>query len=189
MFAVDNSTASERKLVHRVKWRSDRKAADELFGRYYKEIYAYVYRQCGERELAMDLTQDIFIAAFRGLSSFDDRKARFRTWIYHVAANKVTDYYRSKQHKVDLMEIPLEEQETEMIDEGDVINQLITRDRVAGIMEIVSGYENIWVQIFQKKCFEEKTFAQIAADLNISENTAKTRYYTMIKRLRKEMKE
>jgi RNA polymerase sigma-70 factor (ECF subfamily) len=87
------------------------------------------------------------------------------------------------------MEIPLEEQETEMIDEGDVINQLITRDRVAGIMEIVSGYENIWVQIFQKKCFEEKTFAQIAADLNISENTAKTRYYTMIKRLRKEMKE
>jgi RNA polymerase sigma-70 factor (ECF subfamily) len=186
---VDESTASERKLVRKIKKRNDRKAADELFSRYYKEIYAYVYKQCGERELAMDLTQDIFIAAFQGLHSFDERKSGFRTWLYHVAANKVTDYYRSRWHKFCLMQISIDEYDGEIANEQDVLKCLITKERVKAIMEIVAGYDLVWVQIFQKKCFEDKTFALIAAELGISENTVKTRYYIIIKRLRKELEE
>lgn len=188
MSADENST-DERKLIRRIKKRGDRKAADELCRRYYKEIYAYVYKQCGDRELAMDLTQDIFVAVFQGLHSFDERKSGFRTWLYHVAANKVTDYYRSRRHKLGLMETPIDQYDSEAADKHDMLNSLITKERIKNIMEIVSGYELIWVQIFQKKCFEDKTFAQISAELKITENTVKTRYYTIIKRLRKELKE
>jgi RNA polymerase sigma-70 factor (ECF subfamily) len=137
----------------------------------------------------MDLTQDIFVAVFRGLYSFDERKSGFRTWLYHVAANKVTDYYRSRRHKQSLLQIPISGYEDEIVDEHDVLVNLITKERIKSIMEIISGCELIWVQIFQKKCFEDKTFVQIAEELGISENTVKTRYYAIIKRLRKELAE
>ena len=41
--------------------KQDKEAANTLISYYYKEIYAYVYRQTGNEELAKDLTQDIFI--------------------------------------------------------------------------------------------------------------------------------
>lgn len=174
---------TDQKLVRLIKHGSQ-KAADELFDRYYREIYAYIYRQCGERELAMDLTQDTFVAAFRGMYGFDGRKAEFRTWLYHIAANKVTDYYRSRRYHQHIIEQPLDEME--YAEDYDILKGLEERERVRQIMELVSGYEPAWAQIFQKKCFEEKTFAEIAIELDISENTVKTRYYTIIRRLRKE---
>lgn len=177
---------SDDKLIQKIKLYHSRKAADELFERYYREIYAYVFRQCGERELSMDLTQDIFIAAFQGLYSFDSRKAVFRTWLYRVASNKVTDHYRSRSFREKQREIPIEELSSDIPYDEDVLEKLVRKEHIAHIMEIVSCYELVWVRIFQMKCFEDRTFAEIAEALGISENTAKTRYYTIIKRLRKE---
>lgn len=52
---------TEQKLIKRIKKKQDKEAANTLISYYYKEIYAYVYRQTGNEELAKDLTQDIFI--------------------------------------------------------------------------------------------------------------------------------
>ena len=177
---------SDDKLIRNIKHHSDRKAADELFERYYREIYAYVFRQCGERELAMDLTQDIFMAVFQGIYGFDRKKAIFRTWLYHVASNKITDFYRSRRHREHLKELPLDDIDVDVSDDSDILVQLAEKETVQEIMKIVSVYELAWIHIFQMKCFEERTFSDIAATLNIPENTVKSRYYAIVKRLRKE---
>lgn len=49
----------EQKLIKRIKKKQDKEAANALISYYYKEVYAYVYRQTGNEELAKDLTQDI----------------------------------------------------------------------------------------------------------------------------------
>lgn len=178
--------SGDKHLIRRVK-RGNQKAADELFEQYYKEIYAYIYKQCGERELAMDLTQDTFVAAFRGLQGYDERKAKFRTWIYRIAANKIADYYRSKQYYQHITQLSLDEQVIDLSDDSDILESLVKREMIKQIMKIVSGYDLVWVHIFQMKIFEDMTFAQIGDELRISENTVKTRYYAMIKRIRKEL--
>ena len=71
--------------------RRSRQAAERLVERYYNEIYVFVYRQTGHKEDAMDLTQSIFLAILRALSTYDPKKAAFRTWLYRIAANKVID--------------------------------------------------------------------------------------------------
>ena len=83
---------TDNQLIRRIKKKQDKKAADELIRRYYREIYAFTYRQTGERELALDLTQEIFITVLQGIYAFDEKKAGFRTWAYRVAANRITDY-------------------------------------------------------------------------------------------------
>lgn len=180
--------SSDKHLIRRIGHGS-RKAADELFGRYYKEIYAYIYKQCGERELAMDLTQDTFVAAFRGAQGYDEKKSGFRTWLYHIAANKVADYYRSKQYHQRISEQPLDDVTSEISDDTDILEILAQRELIRQIMELAAGFEPVWVRIFQMKIFEEKTFAEIGTELELSENTVKTRYYSMIKKIRKELSE
>lgn len=56
----------ERKLIRNIKYRQDREAANELISHYYQEIFAYAFRQTGDQELAMDLTQEIFFVCFAG---------------------------------------------------------------------------------------------------------------------------
>lgn len=181
---------SDNQLIRKVKRAGDRRAADELLKRYYREIYAFAYRQVSNQELAMDLTQDIFLAVLQGLISFDERKAKFRTWLYTVASNKITDYFRSKYHRQHVLEQELceWEQSTDMFcfDE-DVLRQIYGKELISRSMAIIVEYGNEWVRIFQMKLFLEETFEEIARQLHLSENTVKSRYYAMIKRLRKEL--
>jgi len=184
---------SDNQLIQKIKRHRNRKAADELVGRYYKEIYAYVYRQTGEQELAMDLTQDIFIAILQGIASFDEKKAQFRTWAYHIASNKLTDYYRSREHRRRLLETTLlpENEETDGTfarpEENSVLELVLNREDIRRIMEVVVQFDTDWIRIFQKKCFEERTFAEIACEMQLSENTVKTRFYSMIRKVKKEV--
>lgn len=92
----------EQKLIKRIKKKQDKEAANALILYYYKEIYAYVYRQTGNEELAKDLTQDIFIQILQKITMFDHKKASFRTWMYRIASNKICDHYRSKVHRLSL---------------------------------------------------------------------------------------
>lgn len=192
---------SDKQLIRKIRRNADMAAADELISRYYREIYAYVYRQTGDRELSMDLTQDIFIAILQGIGSFDGRRAQFRTWAYRVASNKITDYYRSRLHRERQRESPLPLDDTEKenglhpkdiaehphLKGRDVLELLLSRDLIRQVMEIIMQYDTDWVRIFQKKCFEERTFSEIAHELHLSENTVKTRFYSMLRRVRSDL--
>ncbi len=176
--------ASDEKLVRRIL-RRQREAADELFERYYTKIYAYVYRQTGAVDLARDITQDIFLTVFTSLGTFDGR-ASFRTWLYKIAANKVTDCYRSRAHREAVLSEPLEDACDNVSDGFDIERLLECREDIQAVMETVSQFEPSRAVVFQMKIFGEMTFAEIAAQLGISENTVKTRFYTVLRKIRKE---
>lgn len=79
----------EQKLIKRIKKKQDKEAANALISYYYKEVYAYVYRQTGNEELAKDLTQDIFIQILQKITIFDHKKASFRTWMYRIGLHRI----------------------------------------------------------------------------------------------------
>ena len=84
----------ERKWIREIQRHSSREAADRLIRAYYDEIYRFAYRQTGQKEDAMDLTQSIFTAVLRALPGYRAERASFRTWLYRIAANKVIDARR-----------------------------------------------------------------------------------------------
>lgn len=185
----------EQKLIKRIKKKQDKEAANTLVSYYYKEIYAYVYRQTGNEELAKDLTQDIFIQILQKIAMFDPKKASFRTWIYRIASNKIYDHYRSRAHH-----LSLKQEQIDMTDENqelqnhnlrsairDLSELIVNKELIEEIMEIVSLYKQEWQEIFYMKCFEEMTFQEISQRLNISENTVKSRFYKMIRQIKSEV--
>ena len=62
----------------------DRSAAEELVERTYSAVFASLYRMCGDRDLAADLTQETYRKAWEALAGFDGR-SQFFTWLYRIA--------------------------------------------------------------------------------------------------------
>lgn len=84
--------SQDLKLIKLIQKKGDRAAANTLVNLYYKEIYGYVFKQVSNRELSLDLTQEIFINIMKSINSFEEKKASFKTWVYKIASNKIIDY-------------------------------------------------------------------------------------------------
>ena len=73
----------------------DRGAFDRLVDQYKEIVYAVAYRFARDPDLAMDLAQDVFVRAYRGIRSFKGRSS-FSTWLYRIAVNTCIDYTRRR---------------------------------------------------------------------------------------------
>ena len=170
----------ENKWIRDIQRGGSRQAAERLVELYYNEIYAFVYRQTGQKEDAMDLTQNIFLAILRAIPSYDPKKAAFRTWLYRIATNKVIDVRRQSRPAatpLDEMEIPVQE---------DFVSQIHNRDLLERIETYVSSLDPAVQSVFRLRLYGERSFGEIAAALGQSEATVKSQYYRLLGRIREE---
>ncbi len=78
--------------------RGDERAFAVIVRAYELPVYNYVLRTVGDRGLAEDLTQDIFLRIFQGLPGFSLR-CRFTTWVFQIAKNRILDELRARERK------------------------------------------------------------------------------------------
>ena len=89
---------TDKDLITRCQ-KADMTAFNVIVSRYKVKIYNYVYRMTGNAEDAEDLTQEVFVRMYTGLSSFR-AEASLSTWLFRIAGNLVIDKYRrSKKEK------------------------------------------------------------------------------------------
>lgn len=67
-----------------------------LFERYHRRLYGFFYRLTLRRDISEDLVQGVFERILKYRSSYTD-EGEFANWIFRVAKNHHTDYYRSKE--------------------------------------------------------------------------------------------
>lgn len=75
----------DRSVIERVL-RGDTEAFNILVRQWEKPIYNFILRMIGDRDEAMDLSQDCFMKAYRELAALKDRD-RFSSWLYRIAHN------------------------------------------------------------------------------------------------------
>jgi RNA polymerase sigma-70 factor (ECF subfamily) len=78
--------------------RGDERAFSIIVRAYETPVFNYVLRLVGERALAEDLTQEVFLRVFQGLPSFSLR-CRFTTWLFQVTKNRVLDELRAIERR------------------------------------------------------------------------------------------
>ena len=111
--------------------RGDERAFALIVRAYEAPIFNYVLRMVGDRALAEDLTQDVFLRVFRGLRGYS-RRARFTTWLFQVAKNRVIDEMRAAERRprslvaiedapqLEVVDAPIEQNEAIQILLGEV---------------------------------------------------------------------
>ena len=171
----------EKRLIRKVQKNGDKPAADALIRQYYDEITAYAFKQTADKHIAMDLAQNIFVSMLKTISRYDGKQAGFRTWLYKIATNKIIDYHRSRSkiyvHALEDIDIP---------DATDFVTQLENEDLAYRIGEYVGMFDADVQRIFRLKIYGGYTFAEIAGITQMAEATVKTKYYRLLKTLRKE---
>jgi RNA polymerase sigma-70 factor (ECF subfamily) len=95
-------------VVLRKAQRGDADAFTLIMRQYERAVFTYVLRLVRDRQLAEDLTQEIFFRAFRSLRRFSS-KSLFTTWLFQLAKNRVIDELRAIERRprgVDLEQVP-----------------------------------------------------------------------------------
>ena len=78
--------------------RGDERAFAQILRAYETTIFNYVYRIVGDRALAEDLTQEVFVRVFQALPRFSLR-CKFTTWLFQVTKNRVLDELRASERR------------------------------------------------------------------------------------------
>jgi RNA polymerase sigma-70 factor, ECF subfamily len=109
--------------VLRKAQRGDERAFSIIVHAYERPIYNYVLRLVGDRALAEDLTQEVFVRVYQGLPGFSLR-SQFTTWLFQVTKNRVLDELRTIERRprcvatiddiapLEVLDAPLERAET-----------------------------------------------------------------------------
>lgn len=83
----------------------DSRAFGTLYDLHIQGVYRFIYYKTHHKEAAEDLTSLTFMKALEKITTFSPEKASFKTWIYQIARNSVTDYYRRYRETSDIEDI------------------------------------------------------------------------------------
>ncbi|MGH7584068.1 MAG: RNA polymerase sigma factor [Gemmatimonadales bacterium] len=157
--------------------RGEAGAARALYDQHAPRVYRLAYRMCGDRDLAADMVQDVFVRVFARLDRFRG-EAAFTTWLHRVAVTTCLNTLR-KVKRFQHREVALERADAgggESVPGDPVLRAALERAidglppplRIALVMYAIEGY----------------THGEVAAALGIAEGTSKSRVFEARSRLR-----
>jgi RNA polymerase sigma-70 factor (ECF subfamily) len=92
-------TTPDCELLERAR-QYDSQALAEIYDRYAEPIYRYLYRYVGDAAQAEDLTSDVFLKLLQVLDTAQAPREQLQGWLYRVAHNRATDWFRSSGRNV-----------------------------------------------------------------------------------------
>ncbi len=146
----------------------DHNAFDTLRRTHEKQLRGFVIRR-GSAENADDLLQDIWLACWQALPKYSG-KARFKTWLYGIAAHKCTDYLRVK--------IQSDRRSTEQECEEPIQpDQYAAIELKQAVREALAQVPDVQREVLELYYYAELTLAEIAQALDRNLNTVKYQFY------------
>jgi RNA polymerase sigma-70 factor (ECF subfamily) len=104
-----SNESTDKELVKRVQ-KGEKGAFDVLVLKYEHKIVNLVMRYVRDPELALDITQEAFIKAYRALPRFRGDSA-FYTWLYRIAVNTAKNYLAAQRRRPMDIELDLQDPE------------------------------------------------------------------------------
>jgi len=152
-----------------------------LYERYFKAVFIFVLNRTHEKEIAADITQQVFMNALSSLYRYQFRGFPFSSFLYRIAINQCNDYYRkTKRNRT----VTLEAAAIENLVEELTIDQTMEAwsDALPHILRQLSVPE---LQMIELRFFEGRPFKEIAEILSISETYAKVKTYRILDKMKK----
>ncbi len=132
----------------------------------------------GNADDAMDLLQDVFLSVYRNLGNFRG-DAPFAAWLFRITTFRCTDHLRRKKPQFN----EYEEQPDADRNSNPASGYEDVRSN-GDIVRMLGHLPHEQRQVIELKFFQSFTFDEIAAQLGISSNTAKSRLYAALKKMR-----
>ncbi len=91
---------SDEQLVANLDGPRVETALSKLYDRYSRTVFGVGLKILGDRSMAEELVQEVFLKVWRSSSTFDPARGSFSTWLYRVTRSVALDLYRKRAHRV-----------------------------------------------------------------------------------------
>lgn len=162
----------------------ERRALDELYGRYAGRVMALLVRMLPSRAEAEERLQDVFLELWRRAPQYDRSRAAVSTWVITVARSRALDTLRSRARRRADAQVPSEDAqlaapESDRPDRR--AEEARRRQRLARALEALSPEQR---QVLDLSYFAGRSHSEIAAELALPLGTVKSRIIGGMKVLR-----
>jgi RNA polymerase sigma-70 factor (ECF subfamily) len=167
----------------------DAGAFDVLYSRHKGGVYRYLLRQCREAAVAEELFQDVWMNLIRARAGYTVQ-AKFTTWLYRLAHNRLVDHYRKTSPAV---LVSIEEEEGEAVHElpdgreRPADEALDARRHAARLLELIAGLPEAQREAFLMQQEGGMSVEEIAQATGVTRETAKSRLRYAVSKLKQGM--
>ena len=158
--------------------KGDPEAAGIIFDKFAQPFFRFFMQRLGVKNIAEDLTQEVFLKLMRRIETFDDKSGNFTPWFWQVARNTLNDYFRSKK-SIPLSEISEEQSEEFVADES-----LDKKELALEILDKVREFSEEDQEMFLLRYIEDMSYDEIAKATGRTAGSLRVSVHRMIKKIR-----
>jgi RNA polymerase sigma-70 factor (ECF subfamily) len=185
---VEHEAVNVTTLVEKAQ-QGNRAAFQELVRLYQDDIYKMMFYRTYSQMDAEDLTQEVFIQAFRRIKTLKNNE-RFRSWLFSISINRCRDLKR-KRRLLNFFgtgawydQDNLADMDTSTNDQVlDTIQQEKFWEQVKKLLHDLSDSER---EVFTMRFMEQLKISEIAEVINKNESTVKTHLYRALQKIKKQ---
>lgn len=150
-----------------------------LYNAYYERIFRFVYQRVDAKEVAFDITQQVFMKAMVNIRKYEYRGLPFSSWLYRIARNELNQLFRknSAHRTVNIDETDLRYVADEM--KMDALEEYSEK-----LPDVIAELDEEDLQLIEMRFFEKRPFKEIADILDITENNAKVKLYRVLDKMK-----
>jgi RNA polymerase sigma-70 factor (ECF subfamily) len=161
--------------------QADPESFKALYEKYFKTIFLFVLHRVADKQLASDISSQVFLKALLNIKKFKFRGLPFSAWLFRIALNECNDYFRKNhRHRIVTIEDHIVNNLHEELIENSREEDL--RQRLPEILQQLSVDE---LQLIELRFFEQRPFKEVADIIGITENYAKVRVYRALQKMKK----
>lgn len=169
--------------------QGDQEAFGDLVRQYEKQVYNLALRMVCQEQDALDLSQEAFLRAWRGLPAFR-LDAKFSTWLYRLTSNICIDFIRAQKNRRTVsMTVEEDQEESQQWQMPDPTpgpeQQTLERDQARQIKTAMEQLSAEQRQILTLRAIHGLSYAQIGQIMQLKEGTVKSR----LNRTRQQLKQ
>lgn len=169
-------------LIRSALDKGDQKAYAELMGRYRDSVYFMLLKMVNNKDDADDLTIEAFGKAFKRLNQYTPNYA-FSTWLFKIASNNCIDFIRRKKMTTFSIDRTFENDEggeMSMDIKAEGLNpeeNMVKKQKVKHMHEVVEKLKPRYRILVEMRYFEELSYEEIAAKLDLPLGTVKAQLF------------
>jgi len=152
-----------------------------LYNKYHEQIFRYVWQRMDDKDLAFDVTSQVFMKALANIHKYQFRVVPFASWLYRIAKSEVYQSFKEKKAK---RTVNIETSQVyEIIEElEEDCNEALKEELIRRIAELPEQD----LQLIELRFFEKHSYREIGEIMDLTENNAKVRAYRVLKKLQKQ---
>ena len=131
---IEPNSSSDAVLIRRAQ-NSDIEAFGEIFERYARRVFHFIFTRIGNKLDAEDLTDEVFLRAWRALPNYQERGLSFAPFLFRITRNALADHYHENgrtPESISIHEIHLE-------DDADGIDPVLVESNNRRYLELVQA--------------------------------------------------